>query len=113
MSEEFKTIVWFHRVITTDELRMISLPAQFQLSILLHPTALQVQEDQGPRSSSCHQDSKVWHQATWDAPAMPPTSLLCFAAHPKEGSDQTPVFSTAGMGFGQAGLQTINSSDLL
>lgn len=53
MSEEFKTIVWFHRVISThiatEELGMISFPAQFQLSILLHRCGIPCPSSAGGR----------------------------------------------------------------
>lgn len=113
MSEEFKTIVWFHRVISsptaTDELGMISFPAPFQLSIPLHPCCIpcfsKCRRMRVPRGSGCDQHSNLWHQAAWDAPTMPPTTLQCFATLPRRALTKTLCFPLVGWDLGKLGCR--------
>lgn len=119
MSEEFKTIVWFHRVISihiaTEELGMISFLAQFQLSILLHRCGIPCPSSAGgggyQRAANATTTARCRIKQLGMLQPCLQASLQCFATLPKEGFDQHPVFSITGMGFGQGGLQTINRAE--
>lgn len=116
MSEEFKTIVWFHRVISThiatEELGMISFPAQFQLSILLHRCGIPCPSSAGGRGYQRAANATTTARCSIKQLGMLQpclqASLQCFATLPKEGFDQpTLCFPLLGWDLGKVGCRQL------